>query len=110
MLPSCSSPKPSSRAEHSMPFDSNPRSLARLMIMSFGRCAPTMAPSRAKLRGLESNGMLCSARELGLGDEHDGIMELPDSLPLNQDLREALDLDDVMLIERQRIQIGRAHV
>jgi phenylalanyl-tRNA synthetase beta chain len=53
--------------------------------------------NRAKLRGLESNGMLCSARELGLGDEHDGIMELPDSLPLNQDLREALDLDDVML-------------
>jgi len=51
----------------------------------------------AKLRGQESNGMLCSARELGLSDEHDGIMELPDSLPLNQDLREALDLDDVML-------------
>ena len=38
---------------------------------------------RAKLRGLESNGMLCSARELGLGEEHDGIMELPGSLPLN---------------------------
>jgi phenylalanyl-tRNA synthetase beta chain len=52
---------------------------------------------RAKLRGLESNGMLCSARELGLGDEHDGIMELADSLPLNQDLRAALDLDDVTL-------------
>jgi phenylalanyl-tRNA synthetase beta chain len=52
---------------------------------------------RAKLRGQESNGMLCSARELGLGDEHDGIMELPDSLPLGQELRAALDLDDVML-------------
>jgi len=52
---------------------------------------------RAKLRGQESNGMLCSARELGLGDEHDGIMELPDSLPLNQELRTALDLDDVTL-------------
>jgi phenylalanyl-tRNA synthetase beta chain len=52
---------------------------------------------RAKLRGLESNGMLCSARELGLGDEHEGIMELPGALPLNQDLREALDLDDVTL-------------
>ena len=55
-----------------------------------------MAIKRAKLRGLESNGMLCSARELGLGDEHDGIMELPASLPLNQDLREALDLDDTL--------------
>src|ERR1700722_12403749 len=52
---------------------------------------------RAVLRGQESNGMLCSARELGLGDEHDGIMELAASLPLNQDVREALDLDDWIL-------------
>jgi phenylalanyl-tRNA synthetase beta chain len=52
---------------------------------------------RAKLRGQESNGMLCSARELGLGDEHEGIMELEPSLPLNQNVREALDLDDCVL-------------
>ena len=52
---------------------------------------------RATLRGQESNGMLCSARELGLGDEHDGIMELDVALPLNQNLREALDLDDWVL-------------
>ena len=52
---------------------------------------------RTKLRGLESNGMLCSARELGLGDEHEGIMELEASLPLNRDIREALDLDDTSL-------------
>ncbi len=52
---------------------------------------------RAKLRGLESNGMLCSARELGLGEEHDGIMELSADLPLNQDLRVALDLEDTAL-------------
>jgi phenylalanyl-tRNA synthetase beta chain len=52
---------------------------------------------RAKIRGVESNGMLCSARELGLGDEHDGIMELPASLPLNVDVRKALDLDDTVL-------------
>jgi phenylalanyl-tRNA synthetase beta chain len=52
---------------------------------------------RAKLRGLESDGMLCSARELGLGEEHEGILELPASLTLNEDLRAALDLDDVML-------------
>jgi len=50
-----------------------------------------------KLRGLESNGMLCSARELSLGTEHDGIMELPDSLKVGEDLRAALDLDDVVL-------------
>jgi phenylalanyl-tRNA synthetase beta chain len=52
---------------------------------------------RATLRGQESNGMLCSARELGLGDEHDGIMELDEALPLNQNLREALDLEDWVL-------------
>ena len=52
---------------------------------------------RATLRGQESNGMLCSARELGLGEEHAGILELPDSLALNQELRAALDLDDVTL-------------
>jgi phenylalanyl-tRNA synthetase beta chain len=52
---------------------------------------------RAKLRGLESNGMLCSARELGLGEEHDGIMELPGSLELGSDVRRALDLDDTVL-------------
>jgi len=52
---------------------------------------------RAKIRGMESNGMLCSARELGLGEEHDGIMELPGSLPLNVDVRKVLDLDDTVL-------------
>jgi phenylalanyl-tRNA synthetase beta chain len=52
---------------------------------------------RATLRGVESNGMLCSARELGLGENQDGIMELPAALQLGEDLRAALDLDDVAL-------------
>ena len=52
---------------------------------------------RAKLRGIESNGMLCSSRELGLGTEHDGIMELPASMTLGVDIRKALDLDDTAL-------------
>ena len=56
-----------------------------------------MTIKRAKLRGLESNGMLCSARELGLGESQEAIMELAESLPLNQDLRVALDLDDAVL-------------
>ncbi len=52
---------------------------------------------RAKLRGLESMGMLCSARELGLGEEHEGILELPESLTVNRDVRDALDLEDTVL-------------
>ena len=47
-----------------------------------------------KLRGVESQGMLCSARELGLSDDHAGLLELAADLPLGQDIRQALDLDD----------------
>jgi len=48
----------------------------------------------AKVRGVESQGMLCSARELGLSEDHSGILELPSDAPLGRDLREALALDD----------------
>ncbi|MEM9744338.1 MAG: phenylalanine--tRNA ligase subunit beta [Pseudomonadota bacterium] len=49
---------------------------------------------KAKLRQVESFGMLCSAEELGLGDDADGIMELPGDLAPGADLRQALTLDD----------------
>jgi phenylalanyl-tRNA synthetase beta chain len=51
----------------------------------------------AHLRGVESQGMLCSSRELGLGEDSDGILELPDDAPLGIDLRRYLDLDDWVL-------------
>ena len=49
---------------------------------------------RSKIRGVESNGMLCSAVELGLGEESDGILELPDDAPLGVDISSFLELDD----------------
>ncbi|MCJ7815531.1 MAG: phenylalanine--tRNA ligase subunit beta, partial [Xanthomonadales bacterium] len=51
----------------------------------------------AKLRGVESFGMLCSARELGLSDDHSGLMELPADAPLGAPLREYLSLDDTVI-------------
>ncbi len=52
---------------------------------------------RATLRGVESSGMLCSGRELGLSEEHEGILELSQDLETGQSLRDALDLDDTIL-------------
>ncbi len=51
----------------------------------------------AKIRGIESNGMLCSAEELGLEDKSDGIIELPDNSPVGQDIRVYLQLDDISI-------------
>ena len=51
----------------------------------------------AKLRGTESAGMLCSAKELGLSDSSEGILELPADAPVGADLRGYLRLDDFTL-------------
>ena len=51
----------------------------------------------AKLRGVESNGMLCSAEELGLAESSDGLLELPETLTVGEDIRVALDLDDKLI-------------
>lgn len=50
-----------------------------------------------KLRGVESQGMLCSARELKLSDDHGGLLELADDVPVGADIREVLKLDDMLL-------------
>ena len=55
---------------------------------------------QAKLRGAESNGMLCSAEELGLAEKSDGILELPADAKAGQDIREYLKLDDTLIDRR----------
>jgi phenylalanyl-tRNA synthetase beta chain len=52
---------------------------------------------KAKLRGVESSGMLCSARELGLSQDHEGLLVLDADAPVGRDIRGVLGLDDVYL-------------
>lgn len=48
----------------------------------------------ADMRGVQSHGMLCSERELGLSDDHSGLLELPADAPVGADFRSYYDLDD----------------
>ena len=52
---------------------------------------------KAAVRGVESEGMLCSAAELGLSDDTSGLLLIDPELPPGSDLRAALDLDDAVL-------------
>lgn len=52
---------------------------------------------KSKLRGVVSMGMLCSTRELGINDAHDGIWILPDDAPIGTDIREYAHLDDARI-------------
>jgi len=61
-----------------------------------GAKLPGLEIRKAKLRGVESNGMLCSARELGMSDDHSGLLVLDADAPVGRDVREVLALDDVI--------------
>ncbi len=50
----------------------------------------------AAIRGVESHGMMCSSRELELGDDHDGIVELPDDAPIGEAYAKWAGLDDAV--------------
>jgi len=52
---------------------------------------------KSKLRGVESHGMLCSARELGLGEDHQGLMDLPEEAVAGQSLQQLLSLNDSVI-------------
>lgn len=49
------------------------------------------------LRGIVSNGMCCSGRELGISDDHDGIIELPDDAPVGIDIKDYLPINDIIV-------------
>ena len=61
-----------------------------------GAKLPDLEIKKAKLRGVESYGMLCSARELGMSDDHAGLLVLDADAPVGRDIREVLDLEDVI--------------
>ncbi|MDO4776802.1 MAG: phenylalanine--tRNA ligase subunit beta [Cardiobacteriaceae bacterium] len=51
----------------------------------------------SKLRGVESQGMLCSAKELGIDEDASGLLILPEDAPVGMDIRQYLRLDDVII-------------
>ncbi|MFO1240844.1 MAG: phenylalanine--tRNA ligase subunit beta [Sphingomonadaceae bacterium] len=56
-----------------------------------------MTLKKTAIRGVESNGMMCSSRELELGDDHDGIIELPADAPVGTAFSDFADLNDPVL-------------
>ncbi len=61
-----------------------------------GAVLPEFEIKQAKVRGVESFGMMCSAKELGLADEASGLLELPADAPVGQDIRDYMQLNDLM--------------
>jgi len=52
---------------------------------------------KSKIRGVESNGMICAEDELGLSDDHSGIMVLEDDVPIGAPINDVLKIDDYIL-------------
>ena len=55
-----------------------------------------MVLKKSAIRGVESNGMMCSTRELELGEDHDGIIELPDDAPVGTSFAEYRGVDPII--------------
>lgn len=66
-------------------------------LASVGARLPGIKIKKAKLRGVESFGMLCSASELGMAESSTGILDLGSDAPIGQDIREYLQLNDQIL-------------
>lgn len=75
----------------------NARAGIKVPFALVGASFPDLKIKKAKLRGVESHGMLCSERELGLSDNHEGLMELPLNAVVGADVRGYLALDDAII-------------
>ncbi|KQT37911.1 phenylalanine--tRNA ligase subunit beta [Methylophilus sp. Leaf414] len=73
---------------------SNARAGLKAPCALVGAELPGISIKQAKVRGMESFGMMCSAKELGIAAEASGLLELPADAPVGQDIREYLDLND----------------
>ena len=74
---------------------SNVRKDLKVAVATVGSVLPNkMKIKRTKLRGVESNGMLCSESEIGISDSHEGIIELDSKANIGDNVRNVLNLDD----------------
>lgn len=62
-----------------------------------GGSLPGFKIGKRKMRGIQSHGMMCSAKELGLGEDHDGLLILDPSLEIGADAIQLLGIDDTVL-------------
>ena len=77
----------------------NARAGIKVALANVGTVIPTngMEIKKSKIRGVESQGMLCSARELGIGEDHAGIMELPADAVIGESIVDVLGLNDPVI-------------
>ncbi len=74
-----------------------------------GAVLPGLTIALSKIRGIVSQGMLCSAVELGLAEQSEGLYELPANAPLGQSFSDYLNLVDQRLLLTQRLEFRRLH-
>ncbi|WP_350336003.1 phenylalanine--tRNA ligase subunit beta [Coralliovum pocilloporae] len=77
----------------------NARAGIKVVLAQNGSTIPAngMVLRPTSIRDVDSNGMMCSEREMGLSDEHDGIIELPEDAPIGEPFAPVLGLDDPII-------------